>query len=75
MYLAKLVYPDIKWKLLETHYHTTVISEDGKYMFDLLSYAWNRARFEAYCCKNEYTETDLSLGAKESMDMVLKEKK
>ncbi len=75
MYWAKLICPEIKWKLLQACYHTTIISDDGKHMFDLLAYAWGRDRFKAYCCNEEYVETDLSLGAKQSMEMVMKEDK
>lgn len=74
MYWAKLVCPNVTWKLLVSTYHTTIISSDGTQMFDLLAYAWKYDRFTAYCCGTEYIETDLSLGADEAMKMVHREK-
>lgn len=73
MYLAKLVCPDIKWRMLTTETHTTVISVDGKHMFDLLSWSWVYDRYKAYCCNEKYTEIDPSLGANESLRLLMRD--
>ena len=71
MYLATQVCPEIHWKLLSTETHTTVVSEDGKLMFDLLAFCYNHDRFESYCCNLPYEETDPSLGANESIELMM----
>jgi 5-methylcytosine-specific restriction endonuclease McrBC regulatory subunit McrC len=73
LYLAKKVCPDKKWKIVESKYHTTVMSSDKTQIFDLIAYAWNTDRFKAYCLNEAYIETDSSLGANEVMEMIGKE--
>lgn len=73
MYLAKKISPEIDWKLLSTDTHTTVISKDGKYMFDLLGYSYNHDRFQAICCNEPYVEVDPSLGANETIELLMKQ--
>jgi len=34
--LARMVMPDIKWKIIVGNYHTTVVSHDEKLVFDIL---------------------------------------
>ena len=70
LYWAKLVCPDVQWKVLRAELHTTIISADGKQMFDLLAWGWNHKRFEAYNCKLPYVETDPTLGANEALAMI-----
>jgi hypothetical protein len=75
LFLAKKVCPKIHWKLLISDTHTTVISDDGKHMFDLLAFCYNHNRFDAICCNKSYEETDQSLGAKESIELLMKNNK
>lgn len=74
MYWATKVCPQIHWKLLRTDTHTTVVSHDGKLMFDLLAFCYNRDRFQSYCCNQTYQETDPSLGANESIKLMMNNK-
>jgi hypothetical protein len=75
MYWVKSLFPNVEWKLIKSKSHTTIISADGKYMFDLLSYAWNYDRFKAYCCEEEYEENDKSLGADDVRKILDRDKK
>lgn len=73
LYLANKVCPGIKWKVLISHKHATVVSIDNTKMFDLLAYGWESDRIDAYCFNDQdnYTEEDPSLGATQAMEMLM----
>lgn len=70
LYMAKKLFPNEKWILVETNYHTSVITVDTFRMFDILLWGCD-GRLWNYLINESYYN-DESLGALESIDMLLK---
>ena len=62
LHLAARVCPEVQWRVLEGCDHTTVVSADGRHVFDLL--AWGYDRLGAGRCR---VEDDSTLGGAEAV--------
>ena len=66
MHLAPRVCPDVQWRLLQGCDHTTVVSADGRRVFDLLAWAWDRLC--GHLAGMARVETDPTLGGATAVD-------
>jgi len=60
-YLAKTVCPELKWEILTSDIHTTVICKETKQIFDILYWGLDR-RLADYVFDRPYRSRDNSLG-------------
>ena len=68
LHLANHVCPDTQWAVLSSPEHTTVVSADGKKVFDLLAWSWDR--LHAHVLRDaDWVEKDATLGGAVAIEM------
>ena len=67
--LARMLFPDRKWKVYSSEYHTSVFTTDFKYCFDFIYFCLDD-RLDDYILEKPRSSTDHSLGAHVAYDAV-----
>lgn len=66
-WLAQKIFPNKKWQVVSTDYHTTVVSLENNLMFDILAWGWSYR--DKYVLKQPLPD-DPTFGADESIQIM-----
>ena len=73
-YLALILFPNLKWEIMTSKEHTTVICKKTKQIFDILYWGLDE-RLEDYTFNRPYTNEDKSLGGNRAFEDASKKKR